>query len=48
MEDVVRKEFLNELLDALDSLNNKAITDQEKELMYRIVLALNDNVDFVN
>lgn len=48
MNAAIRDEFLIELLDVLDDQNNKAATDSEKELMYRIILTVNDNIEFSN
>lgn len=46
-EEVIRDEFLIELLDALDDINTKAIRNSEKELMYRIISTVNENIEFI-
>lgn len=48
MEECIRDEFLIELLDALDQINSKAMTDSEKELMYRIISNVNENIEFTD
>ena len=46
MGDGARKEWLEDLLENLDRINNNAQTDDEKMLMYVIVKAFKDHVTF--
>lgn len=50
MEDkeVIRDEFLTSLLNVLEEHNKNAVTDAEKELMYRLVLELKSSIQFTN
>ena len=48
MENVIRKEFLTELLDVLDMMNDKAETHGEFELLYQLVSTLNENIEFTD
>ena len=44
----ITTEFITELIDVLEEVENKAITDGEKELMYRIISLVNEDVVFDN
>lgn len=46
MKNVLRNEFLTELLDVFDSMASKVGNDAEMELMYRLVSCLNENIEF--
>jgi len=47
-QSIITDEFLTELLDVLESINEKATTEAEKELMFRVLSVVNDNVEFTN
>lgn len=44
----ITTEFITELIDVLEEVEKKAITDGEKELMYRIISLVNEDVVFDN
>ncbi|EGG85237.1 hypothetical protein HMPREF0992_00164 [Lachnospiraceae bacterium 6_1_63FAA] len=45
--DELRQDFLNETLDAIESLNKKAETDAEKYLTYLLAKTIKENVEFI-
>lgn len=46
--DELRQDFMNEMLDAIESLNKKAETDAEKYLTYLLTKTIKENVEFIN
>ena len=44
----IRKEFLDEVLTSLETLNEKAITDGEHKLLCIMALQLQESLDFTN
>jgi hypothetical protein len=47
-QEIIGDEFLIGLLDFLEEYNNKATTNAEYKLLYKLVKTLNDNVEFTN
>jgi len=47
-QEVIGDVFLTELLDVLEDMHLKAKTDAEHKLMYELLKALNDTIEFTN
>ena len=45
---VIRDDFLTGLLDLIEDYNNRTESDAEKELMYKLLVELNNSIDFTN
>jgi hypothetical protein len=48
MEEEISDEFMTELLNVLEDLNNKAQTSAEHELMFEILKTVNETIEFTD